>query len=313
MSAVNLFEAGAARRTEQEASDGALVSFRAGKCEYDGRVVTPVAAKGKVELVMDEDSILHLRWTNRELNTTVDDLIIFPGDASFSKIEACTTGRVYLLRFSSGRKMLFWMQEPKAEDDEDLFKRANEVLANPSAATGPAADGLGGMDEDSVRSLLTAAATGTATPAQRAQLQRLMMEAQAARAGGAGGPRPPTRTASSGSGGGGGNMDSAFRSALSSALGASGGAAPGAGPGPGADAFAASPFAAGDFGSGEDAELQAAIQASLMEMQPAEAPAADADAEAAPNADNDADDDAPPQDGAVEDADDDEDAELYQS
>ena len=42
--------------------------------------------------------------------------VIFPDDIEFRKVKACTTGRVFILKFkSSSRKMFFWMQEPKAE------------------------------------------------------------------------------------------------------------------------------------------------------------------------------------------------------
>ena len=43
-----------------------------------------------------------------------DDLIIFPDDIEFVKVPACTTGRVFVLKFkSSSRRLFFWMQEPK--------------------------------------------------------------------------------------------------------------------------------------------------------------------------------------------------------
>lgn len=39
------------------------------------------------------------------------DLIIFPDDCEFKHVPACTTGRVYLLKFkTSNRKFFFWVQ-----------------------------------------------------------------------------------------------------------------------------------------------------------------------------------------------------------
>lgn len=39
------------------------------------------------------------------------DLIIFPDDVEFKHVPQCTTGRVYVLKFkSSQRKLFFWMQ-----------------------------------------------------------------------------------------------------------------------------------------------------------------------------------------------------------
>jgi len=41
----------------------------------------------------------------------VQDLIIFPDDVEYKHVTQCTTGRVYLLKFkSNNRKMFFWMQ-----------------------------------------------------------------------------------------------------------------------------------------------------------------------------------------------------------
>merc|ERR1719235_251317 len=63
---------------------------------------------------------MHLQWFDRSKTPLqcVDDLIVI-NDAYFERIEKCTTGRVYLLRFtSSDKKMFFWMQEPKEDMDK---------------------------------------------------------------------------------------------------------------------------------------------------------------------------------------------------
>lgn len=42
------------------------------------------------------------------------DLIIFPDDCEFKRVNQCTTGRVYVLKFKAGSKRLFfWMQVRK--------------------------------------------------------------------------------------------------------------------------------------------------------------------------------------------------------
>ena len=45
------------------------------------------------------------------------DLIIFPDDIEFKHVKACTTGRVFVLKFkSSTRKFFFWMQVSQGEN-----------------------------------------------------------------------------------------------------------------------------------------------------------------------------------------------------
>merc|ERR1719487_2253667 len=71
---------------------------------------------------------MHFQWMDREKNETAVDLIVI-NDAYLEKIEKCTTGRVYLLRFtSSEKKLFFWMQEPKTEKDAEFIKKFNEAI-----------------------------------------------------------------------------------------------------------------------------------------------------------------------------------------
>lgn len=57
----------------------------------------------------------------------------------------CTTGRVYVLKFKSSKKVLFfWLQEPSEDKDEEICKKVNDLLNNPSASTSARSSGLGG-------------------------------------------------------------------------------------------------------------------------------------------------------------------------
>eukprot|EP01006_Ploeotia_vitrea_P047506 TRINITY_DN67133_c7_g8_i2.p1 TRINITY_DN67133_c7_g8~~TRINITY_DN67133_c7_g8_i2.p1 ORF type:complete len:266 (+),score=133.20 TRINITY_DN67133_c7_g8_i2:374-1171(+) len=50
------------------------------------------------------------------------------------EVPECTTGRVFLLRFSNGRPHLFfWMQEPKPEGDKELWDKVRKQLLEPSS------------------------------------------------------------------------------------------------------------------------------------------------------------------------------------
>merc|ERR1740121_225604 len=88
---------------------------------------------------------MHLQWHDREKSEVVTDLIVI-NDAYFQKIEKCTTGRVYILRFtSSDKKMFFWMQEPKEDGDKELMKKFNEAVGAtiPEKGAAPAQTGSG--------------------------------------------------------------------------------------------------------------------------------------------------------------------------
>merc|ERR1711935_1023087 len=100
-----------------------------------------------------EDQLMHFKWKDRTTSTVEDDLIIFPDDVEFKKVAQCTTGRVFILKFkSTSRKLFFWMQEPKDDKDEELCKKVNDFLNNPpapgssSSRGGSMGGGSGGLD-----------------------------------------------------------------------------------------------------------------------------------------------------------------------
>jgi len=105
------------------------VEFKAGRLDWNGRMVTADKRKGKIVLYTSEDEQLtHFQWMDRDKNETVNDLIVI-NDAYFERVVKCTTGRVYILRFtSSDKKLFFWMQEPKEDGDAELIKKFNEAI-----------------------------------------------------------------------------------------------------------------------------------------------------------------------------------------
>lgn len=109
-----------------------LVEFKAGKMSMKGKMVHPDKRKGLLYVYQSEDSLMHFCWKDRQTGTIEDDLIIFPDDCEFKRVNQCTTGRVYVLKFkSSNKKFFFWVQEPKTEKDDDNCRKLNEVLNNP--------------------------------------------------------------------------------------------------------------------------------------------------------------------------------------
>ncbi|XP_061399995.1 proteasomal ubiquitin receptor ADRM1 homolog [Musca vetustissima] len=120
-----------------------LVEFRAGRMNLIGKMVHPDTRKGLVYLTQSEDGLMHFCWKDRTTGKVEDDLIVFPDDFEFKRVEQCKTGRVYVLKFkSSSRRMFFWMQEPKTDKDEEHCRRVNELMNNPpSASRGGGQDG----------------------------------------------------------------------------------------------------------------------------------------------------------------------------
>jgi len=112
------------------------------------KMVSPDKRKGLVSVYQSDDQLMHLTWKDRGTGTLEDDLIIFPDDCEFLAVPACTTGRVFVLKFKTNNKrMFFWMQEPKADKDEEICKKVNDSLNNPPAAGSArsAGSGLGGV------------------------------------------------------------------------------------------------------------------------------------------------------------------------
>lgn len=94
-----------------------LVSFNAGKMTVtataNGKfLIAPDLKKGKISLSRGDDQLLHFQWTDRQSGSNPEDFIIFPDDATFSKVDTGRPGdRVLLLQYkNSSRRFFFWMQ-----------------------------------------------------------------------------------------------------------------------------------------------------------------------------------------------------------
>ncbi|XP_068144803.1 proteasomal ubiquitin receptor ADRM1 homolog isoform X1 [Drosophila tropicalis] len=112
-----------------------LVEFRAGRMNVVGKMVHPDSRKGLVYMTQSDDGLMHFCWKDRTTGKVEDDLIVFPDDFEFKRVDQCKTGRVFVLKFkSSTRRMFFWIQEPKTDKDEEHCRRINELLNNPPSA-----------------------------------------------------------------------------------------------------------------------------------------------------------------------------------
>ncbi|KAJ2935162.1 hypothetical protein H1R20_g1928, partial [Candolleomyces eurysporus] len=111
-----------------------LLAFKAGRAFRTGDTNSVVAdpAKGAVLLTNGEDGLLHFIWKNRDTNNIEEDLILFPTDATFSKVSQSSAGRVYVLKFSSSnQRHFFWMQDASSSRDEEFANNVNGVLQDP--------------------------------------------------------------------------------------------------------------------------------------------------------------------------------------
>ncbi|RIA95808.1 proteasome complex subunit Rpn13 ubiquitin receptor-domain-containing protein [Glomus cerebriforme] len=110
------------------------VEFKAGKLKREGttNLLKADERKGLVYMDQGEDQLMHFYWKDRKSNTVEDDLILFPEEAEFIRVDQCTTGRVYLLNFkSSSRKLFFWMQDAKDDKDEENVAKVNRLINDP--------------------------------------------------------------------------------------------------------------------------------------------------------------------------------------
>ena len=104
-----------------------VLAFKAGRAfRREGtNIIEPNPTKGAIYLTNGEDGLLHFMWKDRTTNTieevnssayiirfpnnskNIQDLIIFPSDATFLKVSQSSSGRVYVLKFSSSNQRHF--------------------------------------------------------------------------------------------------------------------------------------------------------------------------------------------------------------
>jgi len=113
-----------------------ILTFKAGRLQRRENTnwVDPLPTNGQLQLLVADDGLLHFQWYNRVTNIVEDDLIIFPGEASFEKVTQ-SNGRVYILKFtSSNQRLFYWMQDASSEKDGQYATNVNGLLQDPSYA-----------------------------------------------------------------------------------------------------------------------------------------------------------------------------------
>ncbi|KAF5338990.1 hypothetical protein D9611_008759 [Ephemerocybe angulata] len=167
-----------------------LLAFKAGRAfRRDGsNIVEADPAKGAILLTNGDDGLLHFIWKNRETDVSEEDLIIFPTDATFTKVDQ-SNGRVYVLKFSSSnQRHFFWMQDASSARDDEFANNVNGVLQDPEH---PLQWGTSGSSSSSAppaqasSSTTTSTTPAAATPGFQATPEQLDYLQTLLRAGGA--------------------------------------------------------------------------------------------------------------------------------
>ena len=92
-------------------SPNVLCEFKAGKMNFDGKMVTPDRRRGWVKVEKDplQPGLVYFNWCD-ESKKMVDSYLLFPDSAKFVKVKQ-SDDRVYLLEIApEPRRLFFWMQ-----------------------------------------------------------------------------------------------------------------------------------------------------------------------------------------------------------
>jgi len=138
-----------------------LLEFKAGKMTFTptSKLVVADKRKGLIQLKQNpEDYLLRFIWKDRVTGTEELNLIIFPGEASFRKVEE-SKARVYVLEWKDldDKKFFFWIQEIKEEKDKENCEKLNQLIDEPQTNN---SSSLGMNQGQGLRELLQAGGFG---------------------------------------------------------------------------------------------------------------------------------------------------------
>lgn len=111
-----------------------LVQFRAGRMTLKDGIVTADPSRGVFSLVADPTGAFEIFWT-AESGPQSENFILLKGQATVTRVNKCTTGRVLLIDVSGQRQTFYWMQDKNTDHDEEQLKKLKQALeVAPSAA-----------------------------------------------------------------------------------------------------------------------------------------------------------------------------------
>ncbi|WRT69527.1 uncharacterized protein IL334_006514 [Kwoniella shivajii] len=119
----------------------AQISVSAGRSHRreGSKYVDALPEKGTLELRSEDGEFTQFSWKNRTTGQVEDELLIFPGEATFTQVDQDPSGRTHILKFSSSdQKYFFWIQK---SDQQAIFRAQIDIdslLRDPSYRVGSA-------------------------------------------------------------------------------------------------------------------------------------------------------------------------------
>ncbi|GAA6009741.1 hypothetical protein JCM11491_001082 [Sporobolomyces phaffii] len=177
-----------------------LLQFKAGRSFRQGETNEVVSNPDRGLIYLEEeDGLLHFYYKDLATSSILEDLIIFPGDASFQP--ANKAHRVSVLKFnSSSARHFFWHQDASLSEQEfeQRGRRVNELIGGDE--TDGDADADAGMQVEAAAPAPTATSTTRGGPPPVSGQQALQLEniLSAFRAASGTGGQPSTTSAAGG-------------------------------------------------------------------------------------------------------------------
>lgn len=86
-----------------------LLAFKAGRSfrRSGSNHVDSTPTKGAIVLSKSDDGLIHFLWKERPGGQVHEDLIMFPGDATFEKVSQDPSERTHVLKFDSSDQKHF--------------------------------------------------------------------------------------------------------------------------------------------------------------------------------------------------------------
>lgn len=203
-----------------------LLTLRCGRMFKDAKdgLIHADPRSGVLTLTMEASGVIDMKWEalkhgvkgnadSAAEGPASESTIIMPGGAKFDRVAKCTTGRVFVVDFTS-RQLFYWLQEqPDAERDATTFRALKSAIEGTTRQAAAGAAGRGSTSS-AVRPDGAAAAGGAGGGIQLSALTNILSNLGAApgAAGAGAGASASTAAATTGgarTGGGGGGVSAA--------------------------------------------------------------------------------------------------------